>query len=147
MNLKPSYTCKSMEPTLPEAVATLPEAVATLPKSDSTTSLSSLISIGNESKNSGPSLPACIICLGEEGSILSTLKEQTCRCSYHYHSACLKEWFEKHSSLCPICRQQNFLYQRATPISPVFSKRQIIIFFIGFTSFCIIVIWSIVKNG
>ena len=133
--------------TLPEAVATLPEAVTTLPKSDSTTSLSSLISIGNESKNSGPSLPACIICLGDEGSILSTLKEQTCRCSYHYHSACLKEWFEKHSSLCPICRQQNFLYQRTTPISPVFTKRQIIIFFIGFTSFCIIVIWSIVKNG
>ena len=83
---------------------------STLPKSDSTTSLSSLISIGNESKNSGSSLPACIICLGDELPILSTLEEKSCTCSYHYHAKCLKVWYEKHSSLCPICRKQNTHY-------------------------------------
>ena len=44
--------------------------MATLPKSDSTTSLSSLISIGNESKISEIAVrTACIICLGEEGTL------------------------------------------------------------------------------
>ena len=65
----------------------------TLPKSDSTTSLSSLISIGNESKNSGPSTERCIICLGDDMPILSTLENKSCKCLYHYHENCLKEWF------------------------------------------------------
>jgi hypothetical protein len=88
----------------------------TLPKSDSTTSLSSLISIGNESKNSGPSTETCIICLGDELPMLSTLKEKSCTCSYHYHENCLRIWYDKHSSLCPVCRKQNIVFVRTTEI-------------------------------
>ena len=136
-----------MEVTLPETVTTLPETVTTLPKSDSTTSLSSLISIGNDSKNSGPDLPRCIICLGEEGSLLSTLKERTCTCSYNYHKKCLKEWYEKHSTLCPICRKENLLYQHSIPIFVgAFSKWQTILFLLGVVSASSVLIWSIVKN-
>jgi hypothetical protein len=130
--------------TLPKA---LPKAVTTLPKSDSTTSLSSLISIGNESKNSGPSLPTCIICLGDEGPIRSTLKERTCTCSYHYHPACLKEWYDKHSSLCPVCRQENFLYRHTLPtLVTVLNRWQTALFIVGLVCFSGVLIWSIVKN-
>lgn len=82
--------------------------MATLPKSDSTTSLSSLISIGNESKISEIAVrTVCIICLGEEGTLKNSVQNKVCTCVYHYHEDCLKTWHEKHSALCPICRQQS----------------------------------------
>lgn len=120
----------------------------TLPKSDSTTSLSSLISIGNESKNSGPSLPVCIICLGDEMPMLSSLAEKTCTCLYHYHKNCLKEWFEKHSSLCPICRKQNthnmYTLRRYELRFSLLQKVMCIICCMGIT---FILIWSIATRG
>ena len=120
----------------------------TLPKSDSTTSLSSLISIGNESKNSGPSTETCIICLGDEMPILSTLQDTSCSCVYHYHENCLKEWFEKHSSLCPICRKQNIVYHRKSIVfEPTFTFWQKFISCICCLSFTFILIWSIVTMG
>jgi len=125
----------------------LATAAGNLPKSDSTTSLSSLISIGNESKNSGPSAPTCIICLGDEGPILSTLKEKSCTCSYHYHGPCLKEWYNKHSSQCPLCRQQNLMYQRSIlAFNDRCSTWQKILLGVSFCSASFILIWSIVKN-
>jgi hypothetical protein len=117
-----------------------------LPKSDSTTSLSSLISIGNESKNSD-SLPICIICQGNEGPILVTINENSCVCLYHYHGPCLKTWYNKHSSQCPLCRKQNLMYQR--PIIPytvdcsIWQKSLLAVCFI---STIFLLIWSIVKK-
>jgi hypothetical protein len=123
-----------------------PTTAGNLPKSDSTTSLSSLISIGYESKNSD-SLPTCIICLGDEGPILSTLKEKSCTCSYHYHGPCLKEWYDKHSSQCPLCRQQNLMYQRSIlPFNDKCSNWQKFLLGVSFCSASFILIWSIVKN-
>ena len=120
----------------------------TLPKSDSTTSLSSLISIGNESKNSGPSTETCIICLGDEMPILSTLEDKSCKCVYHYHENCLKEWFEKHSSLCPICRKQNIVYHRTSIVfEPIFTFWQKIICSVCCLAFTFILVWSIVTMG
>ena len=120
----------------------------TLPKSDSTTSLSSLISIGNESKNSGPSTETCIICLGDEMPILSILKDTSCSCVYHYHENCLKEWFEKHSSLCPICRKQNTSHYNTTEIyKHTFTFWQKFICSICCLTLTFILVWSIAKNG
>ena len=121
---------------------------STLPKSDSTTSLSSLISIGNESKNSGPSAERCIICLGDELPILSTLEDKSCSCVYHYHENCLKEWFEKHSSLCPICRIQNIVYHRNSIVfEPTFTFWQKIICSVCCLGLTFVLVWSIAKNG
>ena len=117
-----------------------------LPKSDSTTSLSSLISIGNESKNSD-SLPICIICQGDEGPILVTINEKNCTCLYYYHGPCLKTWYNKYSSQCPLCRKQNLMYQR--PIIPntiecsIWQKSFLAV---GFISSSFFLIWSIVKK-
>ena len=119
----------------------------TLPKSDSTTSLSSLISIGNESKNSGPSTETCIICLGDEMPMLSSLQEKSCTCVYHYHENCLKEWFEKHSSLCPICRKQNTVYHNSIVFEPIFTFWQNFICFVCCLTFTFILVWSIVTMG
>lgn len=118
-----------------------------IPKSDSTTSLSSLISIGNESKNSGPSAPTCIICLGDEGPILSSLQEKSCVCSYHYHAECLKTWYDKHSALCPVCRSYNVLYQRQVPTFILqCSIWQKFLLGVSFCSASFMLVWSIVKN-
>ena len=120
----------------------------TLPKSDSTTSLSSLISIGNESKNSGAFTERCIICLGDEMPILSTLENKSCKCLYHYHENCLKEWFEKHSSLCPICRKQNIVYHHTSIVfEPIFTFWQKFICFVCCLTFTFILVWSIVTMG
>ena len=119
----------------------------TLPKSDSTTSLSSLISIGNESKNSGPSTETRIICLGDEMPMLSSLQEKSCTCVYHYHENCLKEWFEKHSSLCPICRKQNTVYHNSIVFEPIFTFWQNFICFVCCLTFTFILVWSIVTMG
>jgi hypothetical protein len=120
----------------------------TLPKSDSTTSLSSLISIGNESKNSGPSTETCIICLGDEPPMLSTLKEKSCTCSYHYHENCLRIWYDKHSSLCPICRKQNIVYVRSTEVYHLtFTLWQKIMCSAACMCVTFILIWSIATRG
>jgi hypothetical protein len=121
---------------------------STLPKSDSNTSLSSLISIGNESKNSGSSTERCIICLGDELPILSTIEDKSCKCVYHYHENCLKEWFEKHSSLCPICRKQSRSHNNTIEVYTfTFTLWQKFIFSIGCLTLTLILVWSIVKNG
>ena len=78
--------------------------MATIPKSDSTTSLSSLISISSKISEIVVR-SACIICLGEEGSLKNSTQDDGCSCSYYFHEECLKVWHTKHSTLCPICRQ------------------------------------------
>ena len=119
-----------------------------LPKSDSNTSLSSLISIGNESKNSGSLTERCIICLGDDLPILSTLEEKSCTCSYHYHANCLKTWYDKHSSLCPICRKQNTLYKFHTKEFKLeFTIWQKLMGAVGCLGLTFILVWSIATKG
>jgi len=117
--------------------------MGTLPKSDSNTSLSSLISIGNESKISEIAVnDKCIICLGED-SLKSSIVNKVCTCSYYYHEKCLETWHTKHSSLCPLCRQQS-AYPKiyAVPVLVTWPKSFYIclgIVLIGFA------VWLVVK--
>ena len=42
--------------------------------------------------------PECSICLGEEGL------NKTLACGHKFHRKCIKEWAEKGSKTCPVCR-------------------------------------------
>ena len=44
--------------------------------------------------------PECSICLGEENL------NKTLSCGHKFHSKCIKEWREKGSNTCPICRAE-----------------------------------------
>jgi hypothetical protein len=117
-----------------------------LPKSDSNTSLSSLISIGNESKISEIAVnDKCIICLCED-NLKSSFVNQQCNCKYYYHEECLRTWHEKHSSLCPICRK--YSGYSSSRIFPMYIVPRYILIFIGLglTIFTIFIVVKLVLK-
>ncbi|MDB4345583.1 hypothetical protein OAA43_00745 [bacterium] len=44
--------------------------------------------------------PECSICLGEENL------NKTLSCGHKFHSKCIKDWYNKGSKTCPICRAE-----------------------------------------